>query len=205
MHKFIEDLAPLQHVHASFAEWERARHRADFFATCAFPDSHPVKQILADMGRDLLEHRYAADELIREVAKRHGDFRTWVNGFFFEHPKDWFQSRGDKYWDCPTISFGRGVKRSHTLRLAGLGSLRAMETGGRRFAEAVTHLVEQKRPKSKPNLVKKQKLFEKDCRRLGRQLGRTQVDQRDRLNVLLCLRRGGLPATAGQLVSQFLV
>ena len=80
-----------------------------------------------------------------------------------------------------------------------------METGGKRFAEAVAHLVEQTRPKSKPNLVKKQKLFEKDCRRLDRQLGRTQVDRRDRLNVLLCLRRGGLPTTAGALVLRFLV
>lgn len=91
MHKFIKDLAPLQHVHATFAEWERARHRADFFARCAFPDSHPVKQILADMGHDLLEHRYVADEVVRDVAWHHGDFRTWVNGFFFEDPKDWFQ------------------------------------------------------------------------------------------------------------------
>ena len=205
MHQFLEDLAPLQHVHATFAEWERARHRADFFATCAFPDSHPVKRILADMDYDLLEHRYVADEVVRDVARHHGDFRTWVNGFFFEDPKDWFQPRGDKYWDCPSISFGRGVKRSHTLRLAGLGSLREMETGGKRFAEAGAHLVQQKRPKSKPDLVKKQKLFEKDCRRLEGQLGRTQVDRRDRMNVLLCLGRQGLPAPAGALVLRFLV
>lgn len=205
MQQIIEDLAPLQQVHARFAEWERARHRADFFATCAFPDSHPVRRILADMGHDLLEHRYMADEAVREIARRHGEFRTWVNGFFFEHPKDWFQSGGDIYWDCPAISFGRGVKRSNTLRLAGLGSLRAMEARGEQFAEAVAHLVEQKRPKSKPNLVKRQKLFERDCRRLETQLGRTQIDRGDRMNVLLCLRRRGLPVTAGAFVLQFLV
>ena len=205
MHQFLEDLAPLQHVHASFADWERAHHRADFVATCAFPGSHPVRHILADMARDLIEHRYMADEVIREVARRHGDFRTWVNGFFFENSKDWFQSGGDKYWDCPAISFGRGIKRSRTLRLAGFASLHAMETSGKRFAEAVTRLVEHKRPKTKPNLVKKQKLIETDCGKLGRQLERIQVNSRDRMDLLLCQLRRGVPSTVGVTVLNFVL
>ena len=205
MHQFLEDLAPLQHVHASFADWERAHHRADLFATCAFPDSHPVRHILADMARDLIEHRYMADEVIREVARCHSEFRTWVNGFFFGNSKDWFQSGGDKYWDCPAISFGRGTQRSRTLRLAGFGSLHALETSGERFAETVARLVEHKRPKTKPNLVKKQKLFEQDCGKLGRQLERIQVIPRTRMNVLLCLLRDGVPSTVGVTVLDFLL
>ena len=88
MEQFLEDLAPLQRVHARFAAFERAKHRAEFYATCAFPDSHPLRQLLADMGRDLVDHRYIADEVIRGIARDHGDFRTWVNGFFFENSKD---------------------------------------------------------------------------------------------------------------------
>ena len=204
MHPFLEELVPLKRVHAHFANWERAKHRADFFATIAFPDSHPLRRLLVDMGRDLDDHRWAADLTIHDVKKRYGDFRTCVNGYFFEDSGGWFDNGQDIYSDCPKISFGRGIRRSHELDLAGVASLHDLETSGKDFANAVNRLVEHVRPKSKGNLVKRTKLFKKDCQRLGRHLKRTKVCNQDCINVLLCLGRKGVPGPVATTVLKYL-
>ena len=95
MHPFLEELIPLKRIHAHFANWERAKHRADFFATIAFPDSHPLRRLLVDMGRDLDDHRWAADLTIHDIRKRYGDFRTCVNGYLFEDSREWFENGQD--------------------------------------------------------------------------------------------------------------
>ena len=150
------------------------------------------------------DHRWAADLTIHDVRKRYGDFRTCVNGHFFEDAFEWFQNGQDIYYDCPSISFGRGIHRSHKLYLAGVASLHDVESSGRGFANAVNQLVEKVRPKSKPNLLRKAKLFDKDCQRLDRQLKRIKICNWDRINVLLCLRRKGMPGPLGGLVLDFL-
>ena len=121
------------------------------------------------------------------------------------NPTDWFQNGQDIYWDCPSISFGRGIRRSNKLYLAGVASIHDIERSGRGFIEAVNNLVEKARPKSKKNIVRTAKLFDKDCQRLERQLKRVKICPRDRLEVLLCLRRKGLPNALGGTVLDFLV
>ena len=205
MHPILHDLPSLRRAHAHFADWERAKHRAQFFAKVGFPDSHPLRHAVDQVGRDLEEHRWAADLTIAEVARKHGDFRAHVNGFFFEDATDWFQSGKDIYWDCPDIVFGRGVKRNSELYLAGVASLHDLETSGRGFIEAVGALVERARPESKRNLVRTAKVFDKDCQRLERQLKRVKVCPRDRWDALLCLQRKGLPSALGKSVLEFLM
>ena len=204
MHPFLEELIPIKRAHAHFANWERAKHRAEFFCKNRFPDSHPLRRVLDDITRELDDHRWAVGITIRDVAKRYGDFRTFVNGCFFEDAADWFRNGQYIYWDCPSISFGRGIRRSHELYIAGVASFHDVERSGHGFLEAVNDLVEKVRPKSKPNLVRKTKLFDKDCQRLGRQLRRIKVCPRDRIQVLLCLRRKGLPGPLGGAVLGFL-
>ncbi len=97
------------------------------------------------------------------------------------------------------------MRRSNELYLAGVASLHDLETSGRGFIEAVGALVERARPESKRNLVRTSKMFDKDCRRLERQLKRVKVCQRDCLDVLLCLRQKGLPGGLGDQVLAFLV
>ncbi len=97
MHPILHELLPIRRAHLHFAAWERAKHRAQFFAKVGFPDSHPLRHAVDQVGRDLEEHRWAADLTIAEVARKHGDFRARVNGFFFEDATDWFQSGKDIY------------------------------------------------------------------------------------------------------------
>ncbi len=103
MHPLLDELVPIKRVHAHFAKWERAKHRAELFAKVAFPDSHPLRRLLDDLALDLEDHRWAADLTIHDVAKRYGDFRTWVNGCFFEGATEWLQNGQEIYWDCPSI------------------------------------------------------------------------------------------------------
>lgn len=205
MHPFLQDLIPFRTVHAYFADWERAKHRAYFFSAIGFPDSHPLRQILENVSMDLEEHRWAADAAMAEVRRKHGDFRTYVNGYFFENSSDWFKSGKQIYWDCPAISFGKGVRRDNSLYLAGVASIHDLEASGRRFIEAVDCLVEKARPQSKIALVKSSRTFDKDCRRLERHLKRVKVCARDRINVLLCLQRKGVPAVLAPRVLSYLV
>ena len=54
-------------------------------------------------------------------------------------------------------------------------------------------------------LVRTAETFDKDCQRLGRQLKRVKVCPQDRLEVLLCLERKGVPSVVGRSVLAFLV
>ena len=205
MHPILQDLLPIRIVHEHFADWERAKHRAYFFSAIGFPDSHPLRKIVDSIGMDLEEHRCAADAVVAEVRRKHGEFRTHVNGHFFEHSSDWFKGGEQIYWDCPGISFGKGVRRNNSLHLAGVASIHDLEVSGRRFIEAVDCLVEQARPEAKTGLVKTKREFDKDCRRLACHLKRVKVCARDRINVLLCLQRKGLPAALAPCVLRYLV
>lgn len=74
MHPIVHELLPNRAVHVHFANWERAKHRADFFAKIGFPDSHPLRHAIGQLSRDLEAHRVAADQKVAEIARKHGDF-----------------------------------------------------------------------------------------------------------------------------------
>ncbi len=205
MHPIVQELLPIHLAHAHFANWERAKYRAEFFAKIGFPDSHPLRHAVDQISRDLEEHRSAADRTVAEIVRKYGDFWTLVNGSYFEDATDWFRSGNDIYWDCPDIVFGRGVRRSNKLYLAGIASIHDLETSGRAFIAAVDNLTETAPPKTKRDLVRTSELFDKDCQRLERQLKRIKVCPRDRLDVLLCLQRIGVPNAVGLSVMAFLV
>ena len=199
------ELSPIQSAHAHFANWERAKHRAAFFAILAFPDTHPLRQALDQVCSGLEEHRWAAEATVADVAKKHGSFRADVNGFRFEDAAGWFKTGNDIYYDCPSISVGKGVRRSNTLYLQGVACIREVERCGKCFADAVLRTVEGARPKAKRSLVKTTKLFDKDCETLERALKRVKVRRRDREEFFLCMQRKGLPAPVAEMVFEYLV
>ena len=205
MHLIMQELLPIRLAHVHFANWERARHRADFFAKVSFPDSHPIRAVVDATARDLEDYRCAADVTIANVARKNGDFRCVVNGYFFEDATEWFQSGTSIYRDCPEISFGKGVRRRNKLNLAGLASFHELEVSGKCFIDAVNMLLDVARPTDKGKLVRNKKLFDKDCVRLETQLKRVKVCERDVVGALLCLRRKGLPNGIGKAVLAFLV
>ena len=205
MHPIVHELLPIRLVHARFANWERAKHRADFFAKVGFPDSHPLRHAVDQTNRNLEEHRCAADRTVAEIVRKYSDFRILVYGSYFEDATDWFRSGNVIYWDCPDIVFERGVRRCNKLYLAGVASIHDLETSGRAFIAAVENLSETVPPKAKRDLVRIAKTFDKDCQRLERQLKRIKVCPRDRLDVLLCLQRVGVPNAVGRSVLAFLV
>ena len=133
----IWELLPIQSAHAHWLDWERAKHRADFFSTIGFPNSHPLRVALRQASRDLEQHRWAADVTITDLAREHGAFSAQVNGYHFEKAADWFRS-ADGYSDCPKIRIGKHVRRSNYLFLAGVASIHDVERSGRAFAESVT-------------------------------------------------------------------
>ena len=200
----VWELLPIQNAQAHFVNWERAKHRADFFATISFPDSHPLRVALQQVSKDLEQHRWAADVTITDLAREHGTFAAQVNGYNFERAADWFRT-ADGYSDCPKIRIGKHVRRSNALFLAGVASIHDVERNGRAFADAVTQIVSRVRPKAKDNLIRTTKVFDKDCRRLERALRQVKVCRRDRAEVLLCLQRKGLPAPLATAVLEFLV
>ena len=107
--------------------------------------------------------------------------------------------------DCPDIVFTKGVRRCNKLFLAGVASIHDLETSGRAFIAAVENLSTAVPPKAKRDLVRTAETFDKDCQRLQRQLKRVKVCPRDRLDVLLCLQRRGVPNVIGRSVLTFLV
>ena len=175
------ELLPIQSAHAHFANWERARHRAAFFAILAFPDTHPLRQALDQVCSGLEEHRWAAEATVVDVAKKHGSFRAEVNGFHFEDAAEWFKTGNDIYYDCPSISVGKGVRRSNALYLQGVACIREVERSGKCFADAVLRTVDGAQPNAKRSLVKTTRLFDKDCETLERALKRVKVRRRDRI------------------------
>ena len=141
---------------------------------------------------------------ITDVARKHGEFCAEVNGYYFEKAADWFRST-DNYSNSPKIRIGKYVRRSQALYLAGVASIHDVERSGRAFAHAVTQVVAIVRPKAKANLVRTTKVFDKDCQRLERALKQVKVCARDRLELLLCLQRKGLPSPVATSVFEFLV
>ena len=155
------------HPPCSCTFWERAKHRAEFYAKVGFPDSHPLRHAVDQISRDLEGHRCAADRTVAEIVRKYGEFWTLVNGSYFEDATDWFRSGNDIYWDCPDIVFGRGVRRSNKLYLAGVASIHDLEMSGRAFIAAVDNLAETAPPKAKRDLVRTAEVFDKDCQRFG--------------------------------------
>ena len=205
MHPIVTELLPIRDVHAHFANWECAKHRADFFAKIGFPDSHPLRHTIEQLSGDLEIHRRTADQTIAEIARKHGDFCLYVGGHYFEGATDWFRSGREIYRDCPDIVFSKGVRRCNKLYLAGVASIHDLETTGRAFIAAVENLSQTMPSRAKRDLVRTAETFDKDCQRLERQLKRVRVCARDRVDVLLCLQRTGLPGALGRTVMSYLV
>ena len=128
-----------------------------------------------------------------------------MNGHYFEGATHWFRSGIEIYQDCPDIVFSRGVRRCNKLYLAGVASIHDLETSGRAFIAAAESPAETVPPKAKRDLVRTAETFDKDCQRLERQLKRVKVCPHDRLDVLLCLQRKGVPNAVGLSVLSFLV
>ena len=91
------------------------------------------------------------------------------------------------------------------MYLAGVASIHDVKRSGRAFADAVTHIVSKARPKAKDNLVRKAKVFDKDCQKLERALKQVKVCAQDRVELLMCLHRKGLPSPIARAVFEFLV
>ena len=197
----LADLELLVVTHARFARWECARHRADFAAKLFFPDSHPLRQIVEALANGLDDCRWSAETYLATFAHQHGEIRGIVNGWYFDSTKDWFR-RSNRYWDCPDIMVGKGVRRTKIVDLAGLDSLRELEGCGKSFMRAVDVLRDNSK---KCRLTHTSKTFNKGVARLETQLKRIKVCPREKKGVLLCLQRAGLPTETGRIVLGFLV
>ncbi len=205
MRPFLEELAPLLTTQAAFVNWERAKYRANVYAKAAFPESHPLRRVLTQTATALENHRWSAELTVFAVAEKYGDFRAHVHGLVLNEPTEWFRPKEMTYFDDSAALFNKGSRRSNQLFLAGLHSMHELKSSGRCFIDAVHNLVDRVRPKAKRNLVRTAKLFDKDCRRLEKQLKRVQIRQEDRLSVLMCLRRRGLPCAIGASILTYLV
>ena len=197
----LADLETFVATHRRFADWERARHRADFVAKLGFPDSHPLRHIVDALSNGLDDCRWSAEVHLAKFAQQHGEIRGIVNGWYFSSTNEWFE-RGERYWDCPRISFGRGAQRSKMLDLVGIASLHDLEITGNNFMAAVDALREKSK---KRKLTHTQKSFSKGVTRLEKQLKRVKVYPQEKVGVLLSLRRAGLPTETGRIILGFLL
>ena len=197
----LPELERLVVTHRHFANWECARHRADFAAKLFFPDSHPLRQIVDALSNGLDDCRWSAEVHLAIFAQQYGEIRGIVNGWYFDSTDEWFR-RSDKYWDCPDIMVGKGVRRTKIVDLAGLDSLRQLECRGKSFMHAVDVLRDNSKRR---RLTHTSKTFNKGVARLENQLKRVKVCPREKMGVLLCLQRAGLPTEMGRVVLGFLV
>ena len=197
----LADLELFVVTHARFARWECARHRADFAAKLFFPDSHPLRNIVDDLANCLDDCRWSAEMHLVVFAQQYGEIRGIVNGWYFDSTDEWFR-RSDRYWDCPDIMVGKGVRRTKIVDLAGLDSLRQLECRGKNFMHAVDVLRDNSKRR---RLTHTSKTFNKGVARLENQLKRVKVCPREKMGVLLCLQRAGLPTETGRIVLGFLV
>ena len=204
MRRFFDELAPLLITQAAFVNWEAAKYRANDHAKVSFPESHPLRRVFAQTAKALENHRWSAELAVFAVAEKYGDFRVHAHGLVLNEPAEWFRPREILYFDQSGALFSKGSRRSKQILLAGLHSMHELEASGRCFINAVHKLVDRVRPKAKRDLVRTAKLFDKDCRRLAKELARVQVSMRDRMDVLLCLQRRGLPCVLGQSVLMYL-
>jgi hypothetical protein len=204
--KVRRDFASLATAHLHFTRWERVRHRARTFATIFYPDSHPFRLAVDNLCNDLETVRYEAEVCLHRIVREHGAFRGVVNGYYFENPEDnLFKSDAQRYHDCPEYVFGKGIKRSKVMPLAGIGSIHVLEASGRSFLIAAERLVEATTPRGKRQLDRTAKVFESNCKRVDRQLKRVKVDPAQKDHAMLCLLHVGMPKESAYLVLSFLV
>lgn len=201
----LKHLDSLVTVHLHFARWERVRHRAQTIATIEFPDSHPFRQTVGSMCEDLEECRRRAAVCMTDFTKQYGLFRGVINGFFFESPSEMFQTAPEKYWDCPEYAISKGLQRRKIIDLVDLACMHALETSGRSLLFAVSKLEDASHTGSKRLLDETTKAFEKDCKRMRRQLKRIKICPKQILAVLLCLQRVGLPCETSTAILDYLV
>ena len=199
----LKQLDSLVTVHRHFVRWERVKHRAQTIAIIEFPDSHPFRRAVDSICNDLEECRLRADACSILFLQEYGAFRGFINGFFFDSPSKMFQVDENKYWDCPEYRISTDCQRKKIMNLTELAYIHILETSGRSFLEAVcTNLNDCA---SKRKLDQTTKLFDKDCQRIQRQLKRIKICSKQKMGLLLCLLRVGLPSGVSTMILQFLV
>ena len=204
--KIRRDLASLATAHLHFANWECVRHRAQTYALISFPDSHPFRQAVDALCGDLDTVRLELELCLHRITKEHGGFRGIINGWWFENPEETlFKKDGERYYDCPTYQFGRGIKRRKIMPLAGVGYTRQLESTGQSFLVAANRLADVAAPDAKKRLDHAGRAFTQDCKRVQKQLKRVKVETQHKIDVLMCLRRVGLPGENAVIVLAFLV
>ena len=204
--KIRADLAPLAAAHFHFARWERVKHRAHTFALISFPDSHPFRTAVDALCTDLDSVRLELELCLSRFTERHGPFSGLINGWWFERAEETlFRRDPERYYDCPTYEFGRGIKRRKVIPLAGVGAIHELEPTGRALLIAANNLAEARAPEARKRINYTGKTFAQGCKRVLKQLKRVKVETQHKIDVLLCLQRAGLPGENAVLVLAFLV
>ena len=204
--KFKRDFASLAAAHLHFARWERVRHRAKTVALISFPHNHPLRLAVDTLCGDLEAVRCEVEGCLLRITKKHGTFRTWMNGHFFESPEaDLFKSSAERYHDCPEYVIGPSIARRKILPLAGASSIHVLEPAGKSFLAAASLLVAETKPEAKRRLDQTAKTFDHGVRRVQRQLKRVKVNPQHKIHVLLCLRRLGLANENAHIILDYLV
>ena len=204
--KIRADLAPLAAAHFHFARWERVKHRAHTFALISFPESHPFRTALDALCGDLDTVRLELELCLSRFTQKHGPFSAMMNGFWFPKAEETlFRKDPERYYDCPTYEFGRGIKRRKIMPLAGVGAIHELEPTGWSLLIAASTLAEARAPEARKRIDSTVRAFAHDCKRVLKQLNRITVDPQHKIDVLLCLQRAGLPSESAVLVLAFLV
>ena len=204
--KIKRDFASLAAAHLHFARWERVRHRAKTVALISFPHNHPLRLAVDTLCGDLEAVRCEVEGCLLRITKRHGTFRTWMNGHFFKSPEaDLFKSSDARYHDCPEYVIGPSIARRKILPLAGASSIHVLEPAGKSFLAAASLLVAETKPEAKRRLDQTAKTFDHGVRRVQRQLKRGKVNPQHKIHVLQCLRRLGLANEHAHIILDYLV
>ena len=204
--KLRAEVASLAAAHFHFARWERVKHRAQTFALISFPDSHPFRTAVDALCSDLDSVRLDLELCLSGFTKKHGPFSAMMNGFWFAKAEETlFRRDPERYYDCPTYEFGRGIKRRKIMPLAGVGAIHELEPTGRSLLIAANRLAEARAPEARKRIDHTGRTFTQDCKRVQKQLKRVRVEPQHKIDVLMCLQRAGLPGENSVLVLAFLV
>ena len=204
--KIRSDIAPLAAAHFHFARWERVKHRAHTFALISFPESHPFRTALDALCGDLDTVRLELELCLSRFTQKHGPFSAMMNGFWFPKAEETlFRRDPERYHDCPTYEFGRGIKRRKIMPLAGVGAIHELEPTGRSLVVAAHRLAEARAPEARKRIDHAGRTFTQSCKRVLNQLSRVKVEPQHKVDVLLCLQRAGIPGENAVLVLAFLV
>ena len=131
---------------------------------------------------------------LHRITRARGVFRGIINRWWFEHPEEiLFKKDVERYCDCPTYQFGRGIKRRKIMPLAGAGYARQLDSTGMSFPFTANRLAEVAAPDARKRLDRAGRAFAQDCKRGQKQLTRVRVEPQHKIDVLLCHRRVGLP------------